>query len=314
MVPFPVPTRGQLLAFGSFAFVAVVWGGSYVAITVGLEHAPATFFAATRMYLGAVVVLPVAAIWYKQWLPRSRADLIGVIVAGVFITGGSNWLLFYGQQFTTSSVAAVVFAMNPILATAFAWVLVAKERLNPLEFCGVALGFVGVLVIADPNPGNLLAPDAVGNWIVLAGGGLLGIGSVLSRRIDTQLSIVPLLGWGLTLAAVLLHLTSLLLGETPPASWPLSLTIAAFYLGVPSTAGAFLAYYLLMDLVGAVRTTLVSYAVPVFTALIAWLLLGEVIAPRTVVGFLIITTGFALTEHQRFPILFRVTTEYIGDD
>lgn len=294
------PSRRQSLALGLFAFVAVVWGGSYVAITVGLEHAPPTFFAAMRMYLGGLVVLPLAAVRYDEWLPRNRADLLGIVVAGAFITGGSNGLLFYGQQYTTSSVAAVVFAMNPILATAFAWVLVAEERLDSIETGGVVLGFTGVFVIANPDPAALLAPDAVGNWLVLCGGGLLGIGSVLSRRVATRLSIVPLLGWGLVLAALLLHLASRLLGEATPTAWPPSLALAVIYLGVPSTAAAFVAYYRLLDLVGAVKTTLVSYAVPVFTAVIAWLLVGEVVDPRTVAGFLVITAGFSLTEYRRF--------------
>jgi probable blue pigment (indigoidine) exporter len=272
---------------------------------VGLSHASPTFFAATRMYTGAAVLLPLTVVWYEDWFPKTRGDLIGIVVAGLFVTGGSNGLLFYGQQFTTSSAAAVLFAMNPVLATAFAWFLIPSERLHPLELAGVVLGLAGVVIISNPDPARLLAPETMGNWIVLGGAALLGLGSVLSRRTPNRIPIIPLLGWGLLLAAVALHAASLLLGEPTPSSGSAVLLLAILYLGVPSTAGAFIAYYRLLSLAGAVKTTLVSYAVPVFAAVIGWAVIGETIAPRTLAGFLVIAVGFALTEHRRLRVALR---------
>lgn len=304
MVPSPRFGKPVLVAF-LFTFIAVVWGGSYIAIEVGLEYAPPVFFAATRMYVGAAVLLALTVVWYDEWFPKSWEDVLGIVVAGLFITGGSNGFLFYGQQFTTSSSAAVLFAMNPVLATAFAWFLVPKERLQLLELFGVILGLIGVVIVASPSPSQLLAPDTMGNWIVLSGAALLGLGSVLSRRTSNRMPIIPLLGWGLLFAAIALHCASLLLGEPAPSTWSSTLVIAVLYLGIPSTAGAFIAYYRLLSLGGAVKTTLVSYAVPLFAALIGWALIDEVIALRTVVGFLVIVIGFALTEHRQLRITVR---------
>ena len=56
----------------------------------------------------------------------------------------------------------MIFALNPVLATGFAWVLVKSERLSLLEAAGVVLGIIGVGTIANPDPSNLLAAQNPG--------------------------------------------------------------------------------------------------------------------------------------------------------
>jgi drug/metabolite transporter (DMT)-like permease len=80
-----------------FAIVALTWGGSFVAISIGLEYLPALLFAAARMYVAAAVVVPLMILWYDNWWPQTRGDWLGVLSAGVFTMGGSNAFLFAGQ-------------------------------------------------------------------------------------------------------------------------------------------------------------------------------------------------------------------------
>ncbi|MFC4550065.1 MULTISPECIES: DMT family transporter [Halorussus] len=287
------------IAVGLFAFVALAWGGSYVAITVGLRHVPPVLFAAGRLDTAAAVVLPVVALRYDEWLPKTRDDWLAVLASGVFAIAAANGFLFVGQQFTTSAAAAVVFALNPVLATAFAWVLVTDERLGLLELLGVLLGIVGVGIVASPDPRHLFDPANAGTWIVLCGAASLALGSVLSRRFSPRIPTLATTGWGLLVGALLLHLVSLGLGESASGAVPFAVVVALAYLGVVSTAGAYSAYFDLIDRVGAVRTALVSYVVPVVAALLGWLLVDEAVTLRTVVGFAIVAVGFALTERRR---------------
>ncbi|WP_290814490.1 EamA family transporter, partial [Halovivax sp.] len=66
------------------------------------------------------------------------------------------------------------------------------------------------------------------------------------------------------------------------------------YLAVVATAGGFLAYFVLLDRVGATELSLVNYAVPPIAALVGWAALGEAITVETIVGFALILVGFAL--------------------
>ena len=52
----------RLIAIGLFTIVALTWGGSFVAIAIGLEYLPSLLFAAARMYVAAGVVIPLIII------------------------------------------------------------------------------------------------------------------------------------------------------------------------------------------------------------------------------------------------------------
>lgn len=290
-------SRSRFIA-ALFAFVALAWGGSYVAISVGLHNLPPVFFAASRLDIAAVVLLPSVVAWFDDWRPTTTGDWLTVFAAGLFVAGGTNAFLFVGQQTTPSAVAAVIFALNPILATLFAWALLPSERLSVLSVLGVVLGILGVAIVADPTPEMLLSARGLGPWILLCGAGCLGFGTVLTRRFETTLPTLVTTSWGLLFGGLFLHAVSYGLGEHVSTAWSSTLLVSITYLGVVATAGAYSAYFELIARIGAVRTALVSYVVPVVTAIAGWLLVGETITLHTVAGFVVIATGFALTERR----------------
>jgi drug/metabolite transporter (DMT)-like permease len=96
--------------------------------------------------------------------------------------------------------------------------------------------------------------------------------------------------------AVAHHLTGLAAGEPGPlaVAWTARSAAAVAVVGVGSTALAFPAYFALIARLGPTRANLVSYAVPVVAAVTGAVVLGESLAARTVVGFLVVAAGFAL--------------------
>lgn len=285
-----------------FAFVALSWGGSFAAIAIGLEQLPPATFAGFRLLSGAAVVLPAIALYYDDWIPRRRGDLLGVAVAAALVMGGSNGLLFAGQQYTTSALAAVLFAMNPLLVSLFAWLFISAEQVTRREAVGVVVGLVGVAITVNLSPSAIADSQVVGALLVFGGATALSLGSAVTRAFETSLPNVVIVGWGMALGGSCLEVVGALRGEPFPTELSVTLVGAVLYLGVFSTAGAFSAYYELLDRVGAVRTALVSYTVPVVTVLVGWLYLQEDIALRTLLGFAVITTGFVISVADQFSI------------
>ena len=204
----------------------------------------------------------------------------------------------------------MIFALNPVLATGFAWVLVKNERLSLLEAAGVVLGIVGVGIIASPDPNNLLAAQNVGVWLLIVAAASIALGTVLAKRFESEMPTIAITGWGLLIAGVLIHLTGLGVGQTTPETWPPILIGAIGYLGVFATALTFSAYFALISRVGAVQAALVSYMIPVVTAVVGWLLLEQVVTLSTVSGFLVIAVGFGLTEHEYVSEMLEWTRDH----
>lgn len=280
-----------------FVGLAALWGASFPAIEVGLESFPPVLFAAARYDLAAVVLLAYAGLAAERWRP-TRADAGALLAGGIFLIAG-NSLLFLGQQYTTGSLASVIYSLIPLLTTAFAWALLAEESNSLLGLVGILVGLAGVVVIARPDPGNLLAAGVVGKVLVALAAVSVALGSVLIRRWESTLPDSAFTAWAMVIGAGILHVGSLAAGESVAAVQfdPAGL-VALAYIAVFATAVAFVIYFFLLGAYGPLETNLVSYAVPVVATLLGWALLGETVTAWTGVGFLFILGGFVLLKRR----------------
>ncbi|MDT3435837.1 EamA family transporter [Haloarcula sp. 1CSR25-25] len=301
-----VPARYRDTAL--FVLLAMLFGGSFVAIKTGLRELPPVLFAGLRFDLAAVTLLGYIALTRPRstWLPRTRGDLAGIGLAALFLIALNNGLLFLGQGATTPAAASVMYGLNPILAPVFAWWLLG-ERLSWLGALGIGVALGGVVLIVQPSPSTFTDASAVGQLLVLGAAAAVALGSVLLQRVGPRMDSTPLTAWAMAVGAVLLHVASLLVGEPPTAVVGIGpATIASIVaVGIPSTAVAYAIYFGLIKRIGPVRANLVAYVVPVFAALMGWALLGSSVSLWTLVGFLVVVAGFALIERATIRMELR---------
>jgi drug/metabolite transporter (DMT)-like permease len=287
-----------------FGVLAAAWGSAFMAIKAGLgtPESPAYFydapvlFAAARYDLAGVIVLGYGAWATDRWRPRGRHEWLLVAIGAVFLIAGYHALLFVGERGTTSAAAAVIVSLSPILTTAFARALLPNERLTIVGLLGMLVGLAGVVVLARPDPANLVGSrfEAMVFGAALA----FAFGSVLTQRLKTALPIETMEAWSMLGGAVLLHAVSVTLGETVAGRPPVRAGAALAYLAVVASAGGFLIYFDLLDRLGPIEINLVSYVATVFAAIAGFLVLGERIDAPTGVGFLLILVGFVLIKRR----------------
>ena len=281
-----------------FVLLATLWGGSFVAIEIGLHYFPPLLFAGLRYAVAGAIILGYAAVATDRWRPRAREEYLAVAVAGALVIAGYHALLYLGELHVSGAVAAVVVSLSPVLTAGFA-ALVLDERLTLGKGIGFALGVAGVVVVAGFDPTDAATASALGVGLVFLGGTCFALGAVLSRPLQADLPAAPLEGWAMVGGAGLLSAGGALRGEslsaihlTPTAVW------SFLYLTLASGVVAFLLYFRLLDRIGPTRLNLVGYLEPVVATLLSWVLLGELIGPATVGGFLAIFAGFAVL-HRR---------------
>lgn len=302
-------SRGTLSLFGA---ASVCLGTSFVAIKAGLATIPPVLFAAFRFDIAAVLLLAFVAVTFDSWVPRTRGDVLGIVASAVFIVGINNALLFVGQQYTASGAAAIMYSLMPVVSPVFAYLLLG-DRIARWDVAGILLGLVGVVVIVQPSP-DQLGTGAIGQSLVLVAALSVSFGSVLLQRARPHLATLPLSAWSMLVGALGLHAASLALGESATTIPLTAETLAAVtYVGVPGTAVAYGAYFLLIADAGPIRANLVAYAVPAVATVTAWLLLGEQLAATTLVGFGVILAGFGLLQRRQLHSevqRFVATAEY----
>ncbi|MEF8806580.1 DMT family transporter [Natronomonas sp.] len=287
-----------------FCALAAVWGSAFMAIKAGLgsSTAPAYFydapvlFAAVRYDIAGLIMFGYAAWATDRWRPRTRPEWLVVGIGAVFLIAGYHALLFVGELGTTSAAAAVIVSLSPVLTTAFARAFLPEERLTVVGLVGMALGLVGVVILSRPDPSNLVGSRF--EALVFGAALCFALGSVLTRRFETDLPIETMEAWSMVGGALLMHGVSLGLQESVSGLPSLRATVAMGYLAVVASAAGFLIYFDLLDRLGPIEINLVSYVAPIFAALAGFLFLGEVIDAPTVIGFLVIIVGFVLIKRR----------------
>ncbi|MEA5388271.1 EamA family transporter [Haloarculaceae archaeon H-GB11] len=280
----------------SFVLLSTLWGSSFVAIEVGLEHIPPLLFAAIRYDVAGVVLLAYAMATTDAWIPRERDDVFAIVVGGALLIGLHHALLYLGQQYVPGAVAAVVISLVPVLTVVFAASVLPDGRLTMVQYAGVGLGFVGVAAVAAPDPNSVASASFVGIGLLFLSAVVMAVGSVALRPLSMDLPTRSMQAWVMLLGAGLLHVGSALRGEPTTLTWTPALLASLAYLAIGSSVVAYLLYFDLLERIGPSELNLVTYVQPVTATAVSWALLGSLVELTTIGGLLTIFGGFALVK------------------
>ena len=279
-----------------FVVLSAIWGLSFVAVKAAVESVPPVFLAALRFDIAGILLIAYSFLTGKRVRPLSRSELKIAAIGGFFFVAVHHALLFIGQQYITSSVAGVVIATDPILAAALSYLLLTGSSFQRHRVTGTVLGLLGIGIVADPSLDQIVSTNVIGVGLVFLSALSFALGGVLTEYFRADAPLTSMQGWMMAVGAPLLHLISYVLPTEPAAAanWDQAAIVGLLYLAVISGCVGYLIYFRLLDVLGAAETNLIGYVAPCFATLGGWLLLGETLAFSTVVGFVVILTGFIL--------------------
>jgi drug/metabolite transporter (DMT)-like permease len=298
-------------AAGQFLLLCAVWGTAFMATDVGLVDLPPVPFAAARFDVAAVLLFGVLAATGTLARPRTRDDYVYVLAGGAFIIGAHHAFLFAGQQYVTGAVAAVLLGLVPVVTPALTRLVATDEAFTRHTAIGVAVGFVGVVVIANPDPANLV-DSVLGVALVLASALAFAVAAVVTHSRDPSLSFVATQAWMMAVGAVVLHaIVFAMPGQSfAGATWTPSALVSLAYLSVVAGVGGFVLYFRLLAELGPIEMSFIEYVIPVFAALAGWLVLDQAVTAATVAGFACILAGFVAA---KWPALTEEFDRVTGD-
>lgn len=282
-----------------FLLTSFFFGSSFVAIKVGVRYIPPLLFAALRFIIGGGLLLLILAILRDEWYPQSKQDLLGITAVSVFIISVQNAALNVGIQYIPSPAAAIVFGLIPLVTTGFAEFLVPEESPTASDVLGISIGFVGVSIVVRPSPETVFAGEMLGYFLVFVAVVGISFGSVLLQQTTPELGMLPMSAWGMLLGGGVTFVGGIGIGESVAAiEWTVTSILSLVYLSTAvAIVGYSLYFYLIME-IGSHKANLLSYLDPVMASLVAWVLIGETIAPLTGVGFVVIFLGFVVLEYR----------------
>jgi len=290
-VPASSPAQANWLSPVPLFFV-LLWSTGFIAAKYGLPYAPPLSFLTLRCGGAVLVLLPVVLLTRAPW-PRGR--VLHVAVAGLLLQAGYLGGVWSAIKIgMPAGLSALIVGLQPIL-TAFAAPLVG-ERVTPRQWLGLVLGLSGVaLVVYARLSLNALAPGAV-LLCVLA---LLSItaGTLYQKRFCPQFDLRT--GTVIQFGASVLVLLPLAVleegfdGRLTNINWTPQFTGALLWSILALSIGAIFLLFRLISRNDATKVTSLLYLTPPTTALMAWLMFGEVLNPLGLLGMAVAVMGVA---------------------
>jgi drug/metabolite transporter (DMT)-like permease len=277
--------------------LAATWGASYLFIKVAVEDIEPAPMMAARSLIAAAVLVPY--LLFTSGARRTVADLRSswqaALVLGAINAALPFWLVAWGEKHIDSTVAGIAQSTVPIFAFLLALRFLPHEHVGPARIAGVALGFVGVVVLAGFDPS--------GGWMAVAGtlAVVLSSLSYASAGVYGQLRVQtvagPVLATGSMLAGGLV-LLPLALFQLPSQRPDVEAIASILALTVLGTALGQLILFRILRLYGTRRLSLVTYLMPGFALVYGAALLDEPVSAAALGGRALILAGVALASGQ----------------
>ncbi len=278
------------------AFLAGVWGASYLFIKVALEDVSPAMVVFARTALAALVLMPFAL--RIRALDGLRDRLWPITVLAFVQIAAPFMLISAGEEHLSSSLTGILVATAPIFTFLLAIKIDQEERVHGAGLFGVFLGIAGVVLLLGVDAGGGTAALVGGAMVILASLGYALGAFYLKRRLT---GVQPI---GLVTAAMLASaLMSLpFAAVTLPGQAPGLDTVGSLAaLGMLGTGLSFVLFYTLIARIGPGKASLVAYVAPGFAVIYGVLLLDEGFGPASFAGLLLIVGGSWLAAEGRLP-------------
>ncbi|HXY75579.1 MAG TPA: DMT family transporter [Steroidobacteraceae bacterium] len=270
--------------------LGAIWGGSFLFMRVAAADFGPVPLVEVRLALGGLILIPLLWRARAQFTPRLWLRIAGIAAVNSVIP----FVLFaWGAERAPAGIGAITNAMTVMFTALVAFVLYG-ERIGPMRIAGLVAGFVGVLILASGRTaGESVWPAALAGTMASV---CYGFGINFVRRYLTGLPSGAVAAATLISGAVLLAPLAIYNWPHHPiaaASW-----VSGILLGMLCTGIAFVFYYRLIARVGPARTSTVTYLIPLFAVIWAWLLLGEPLTPTMAIAGALILAGVAISQRR----------------
>jgi drug/metabolite transporter (DMT)-like permease len=274
--------------------LCLIWGSTWLFIKLGLRDLPPFTFAGTRFLLASVILWAIVLAWRRP-LPKTRRDWLKLAWIGNVSIALNFGLIFWGEQYINSGLAAVLQATIPAFGLIFAHFYLPNERLTARKLMGAGVGVAGVsLIFYDQMKVEGMAA-LQGSIALLLSSICVAYSNVFIKarcqHIDSSVIAAGQIAWGVL---PLFVLGVVLEGNPFDHHWSRQAIQSLAYLALIGSVLAFLLYFWLVTKIEVTKTMLISLVTPVTALLIGWMTLDERLSWRVAAGSAAILAGIWL--------------------
>ncbi|QBP42366.1 DMT family transporter [Paenisporosarcina antarctica] len=284
-------------------FTSLLWGGNFVVGKSLVEHASPVTLTTLRWLIAVICLIPI--VWWKEKsLLPSRKAVIPLILMGITGVVLFNIFQFLALDFTSATNVGLISTLNMFSIALFSFLFI-KEKINALQLGSMLISFTGVLLVLSNGQIKLLFSIGFnkGDLLMLAAVCVFGLYSVFSKwAMKETTPLKATLYSGVFGVIVLIPFN---VRDFTITNVDASFVQSILYTGVVSTVVCMLLWNIGVQKLGATTSGIFLNFNPIFTAIIAFIWLGEKMTWIQGVGSLVVIAGsFLFTYFKQKPKSF----------
>lgn len=271
--------------------VSLIWAASFIAIKIALNYIDPYNLAFYRFLIATPIMLAI----FRPSFRFNFKDFLGMIVLAL-----SGVTLLYVIQFSalelTTATKASILINTSVMFTALLSYTFLKEEMNLKKVFGIFIAFFGVFLVVSNAQLNFTP-----NWgdiLMVIDGLLWAVYTVLGKAMLNRFKAEHLTSYAFAFGTILLIPFALYEGLANPLTFPLPLTISILYLSILCSVFSYLIWYKALNVLQATNVAFFTYLIPLFTAILAYFIIGEEVTIFTALGGALIILGMYFVERD----------------
>lgn len=277
--------------------LCIIWGTTWIFIKEGLADLPPISFAALRFAVACLILLPIL-LWQKLEIPKDKKIWQLIVLTGFLQFFFNYGLLFWGEQFITSGLAAVLQAIIPVFGLFLARIFVGEE-ITTVKIVSILLGLIGLIVIfyEQLNVNGTLA--LFGSLAVVVGAFGASLASVLTKAKLQGIKPEVVVFWQMFIGQIPLWIVGFTVEGSPAKFyWTWKAIICILYLAIAGSIAAFWLYYWLLSKIDVTKAMMIAFVTPL-VAVFVGSFFGEKLGIQAILGGLLILASVGLVVVKR---------------
>ncbi len=271
-----------------------IWGSTWLFIKLGLADLPPLTFAGIRFLVASLILSAMILARGVRW-PRTRHDWLLIAIVGFLQFTLNYGLVFWGEQYISSGLAAVLQSTFPAFGLVIAHLYLPYERMTLAKVVGVLLGVLGIVIIFSDQL-SIAGHMALFGSVALVASAFFGSYSnvlvkAYATKIDPQVLAAGQMTFGFPPLLILGIATE---GNPFHFHWTMRALISLAYLVVVGSVIAFGLYYWLVRHMEVTKTMLIALVTPVVAVVLGMMVLHERLNWRLFAGAACIISGIGM--------------------
>ena len=274
--------------------LAAIWGSAFMFIKISAVDFGPILLVTLRLLIAGLVFMPL--LLRKKYRLLFKSHLPGIIIIAIFSNALPFTLFAFASLGATSNMLGILNGTTAFLTTLIAYFWL-NESISSKQIIGLCLGFLGVIILVNPANGS---STVIASMCALLGSLCYAFNGNYLEKFHSNSNKKVLIGWSMLFGG--LFMTPFAFFNLPDAIPNLNSFLALLWLAVVSTGIGYLGYIRLINRIGAVKTSTLTYLLPVFSIIWGAIFLQEKITLIILVGFLFVMMGMYFANTTKVKI------------